>query len=111
MRGRFSWVSTAITPPTFMASLMSMRAIRPFAIVDVTTLPKARFGALEFPGVFRRPGDLVAPVDAGGGSPDVSGHWHAHAIFLLDIDCGVPRAACVSARMMARRARSILNVL
>ena len=33
------------------------------------------------------------------------------AIFLLDCDCGVPRAACVSARTMARRASSILKAL
>ena len=35
----------------------------------------------------------------------------AHRIFLSDCDCGVPAAACVSARTTARRARSILKAL
>ena len=70
-------------------------------------------GRIELAGIFRRAGDLGAAVDAGCGGADVSRHGPApaHRIFLLDCDCGVPAAACVSARTMARRARSILKAL
>src|SRR6185437_12575149 len=60
-------------------------------------------------GVFGGSGDLGAAVDAGCGCAD-KGHG-AHRIFLLDCDCGAPAAAWLSARTMARRASSILNVL
>ena len=66
---------------------------------------------VELRGVFRRPGDLREAVDAGCGCADVRRHGRAQAIFLDDCDCGVPRAACVSAREMQRRARSILKLL
>ena len=36
---------------------------------------------------------------------------HGHAIFLFDCDWGVPFAACVNVRTIARRARSILKAL
>jgi hypothetical protein len=39
MGGRFSCVSTSITPFTRLAALASMRVMRPFAIVDATMLP------------------------------------------------------------------------
>ena len=70
-------------------------------------------GCIELAGVFRRAGDLGAAIDAGCGSPDVSRHGPApaHRIFLLDCDCEVPAAACVSARTIVRRARSILKAL
>src|SRR6516162_6109995 len=70
-------------------------------------------GGIELAGVFRGAGNLGAAIDAGCGGADVSRHEPApaHRIFLLDCDCGVPAAACVSARTMARRARSILKAL
>src|SRR5215475_13423027 len=70
-------------------------------------------GRIELAGVFRSTRNLGATVDTGCVGADVSGHWRvpAQRIFLLDCDCGVPAAACVSARTMARRARSILNAL
>ena len=68
-------------------------------------------GHIELGGVFRSAGDLGDAVDAGGGRTDVGCHGCAQAIFLDDWDCGVPRAACVSARTRQRRARSILKVL
>src|SRR5258705_1252154 len=64
----------------------------------------------EFAGIFRRTGDLGVAVDAGCGRTDIRGH-NAHRIFLSDCDCGVPFAAWVKARTMARRARSILKLL
>src|SRR5215471_21049206 len=69
-------------------------------------------GRIELGGVFCSAGDLGAAIDARCGT-DVGGHKPAPAqrIFLLDCDCGVPAAACVSARTMARRARSILKAL
>ena len=68
-------------------------------------------GNVELGGIFCGAGDFRDSVDAGCGGADVRCHGCAHAIFLLDCDCGVPRAACESARTMVRRARSILNVL
>src|SRR5262249_44021589 len=68
-------------------------------------------GSVELRGILGGTGDLGDAVDAGCGGADVACHGLAHAIFLLDCDCGVPRAACDSARTIARRARSILNVL
>src|SRR5260221_8882267 len=68
MGGRLLWVSTAMTPPTFMASLKSIFAMRPFAIVDETTLTKARFCALNSPAylaapvTFSRPSTRAAAV-------------------------------------------------
>src|ERR1700730_15182755 len=68
---------------------------------------------IELAGIFCCAGDLAAAIDAGCGGADVGRHGPApaHRIFLLDCDCGVPAAACVSARTMARRARSILKAL
>ena len=66
---------------------------------------------VELGGIFCRAGDLGDAVDAGCGSADVRCHGCPQMIFLDDCDCGVPRAACVSARTMPRRARSILKVL
>jgi hypothetical protein len=66
---------------------------------------------VELGGIFGRAGDLGEAVDAGCGSADVRCHGCAQTIFLDDCDCGVPRAACMSARAMQRRARSILKVL
>ena len=70
-------------------------------------------GHIELAGVFRRAGDLGAAIDAGCGGADVSGHGPApiHRIFLLDCDCGVPVAAWVSARMMARRETDLEGVM
>src|SRR5262249_4295052 len=68
-------------------------------------------GGGELGGIFRRPGDFRAAIHAGGGSADRAGHGGAHAIFLWDCDCGVLRAAWVSARTMARRASGILKAL
>ena len=73
--------------------------------------PMGEAGNVELGGILCGAGDLRDAVDAGCGGSDVRCHGVAHAIFLLDCDCGVPRAACESARTMARRARSILNVL
>src|SRR5205807_5991422 len=64
---------------------------------------------IEFARILCLAGNFGAAVDARGGRSDVI--HVAHLIFLCDCDCGVPRAACVSARTMARRASSILNVL
>lgn len=65
-------------------------------------------------GILGGAGHLGMTVDAGGRSADVGrcaiSHG-AHRTFLDDCDCGVPRAACVSARTTARRARSILKAL
>jgi hypothetical protein len=66
---------------------------------------------VELGGIFCDAGDLREAVDAGSGSADVRRHGWAQTIFLEDCDCGVPRAACVSARTMQRRARSILKLL
>jgi hypothetical protein len=44
-----------------MAALLSMREIRPFAIVDVTTLAKAMFGAPNSPAYFAAPVTLSRP--------------------------------------------------
>ena len=66
---------------------------------------------VELGGVFGGAGDLREAVDPGCGCADVMRHGRAQAIFLDDCDCGVPRAACVSAREMQRRARSILKLL
>src|SRR5262245_58248188 len=66
---------------------------------------------VELRGIFGSAGDLGDAVDAGGWGADVFLHGDAQAIFLWDCDCGVPRAAWLSARTMARRARSILKVL
>src|SRR5947209_2328388 len=63
-----------------------------------------------FGGVFRRAGHLGAAVDARRRYADV-GRRAAHRIFLSAWDCGVPRAAWVSARTIARRASSILKAL
>jgi hypothetical protein len=63
--------------------------------------------AFELGGIFCGAGDLLEAVDAGCGSADVRCHGCAQTIFFEDCDCGVPRAACVSARAMQRRARSI----
>jgi hypothetical protein len=65
---------------------------------------------VELAGIFRRSGHLGVAIDARGRCSDVSRH-DAHRIFLLDCDCGVAAAACAKVRMMARRARSILNAL
>src|SRR5262249_25259511 len=65
---------------------------------------------VELGRIFGGAGDLGAAVDPGGGSADESGHG-GHRTFLSDCDCGVPFAACVKARTMARRASSILNAL
>src|ERR1700754_3753851 len=65
----------------------------------------------ELSGIFGRAGDLGPTVDAGYRGADVGACRNVHRILLLDWDCGVARAAWVSARMTARRARSILNVL
>ncbi len=65
--------------------------------------------AIEFAGILCRAGDLSMAVDAGCGRANI-GH-EVHRTFLSDCDCGVPCAACVSARTMARRARSILKAL
>ena len=67
-------------------------------------------GGFELAGVLRRAGDLGASVDAGGRGADIRCHG-AHRIFLLDWTCGVPFAACVKVRTMARRASSILKAL
>src|SRR6476660_6354518 len=67
--GRFLCVSTAITPPTFMASLTSMLAMRPFAIVDETTLAKARSGAMNSPAYFAAPVNLSRPSTREVGVP------------------------------------------
>src|SRR5262249_6610098 len=68
-------------------------------------------GHVELGGIFGGAGDLRNAVDAGSGGADVGWHGCLYVIFLLGWDCGVPRAACESAPTMARRARSILNVL
>jgi hypothetical protein len=56
MGGRCRCVSTSITPSTESASLASMRAMRPLAMMDVTTLACAR------PVVFYSPAYFAAPV-------------------------------------------------
>src|SRR3979411_2945526 len=66
---------------------------------------------VELGGIFCGAGDLREAVDAGCGSANVRCHGRAQTICLEDCDCGVPRAACVSARAIQRRARSILKVL
>src|SRR5499426_3041318 len=66
---------------------------------------------VDFGGILCAAGDLGNAVDARGCGANVGCHDFAHAIFLWDCDCGVPRAACESARTIARRARSILKVL
>ncbi len=90
---------------------MSMRVMRPLAIVahDEARVREAR--GVELSGVFGGAGDLGDAVNARCRGADVFLHGGAHAIFLLDCDCGVPRAACDSARTIARRARSILKLL
>src|SRR4029077_2755750 len=69
-----------------------------------------KVGSRELTRVLRHAGDLDASVNARGRSADIRFH-DTHRIFLLDWICGVPFAACVSVRMMARRARSILKAL
>ena len=69
---------------------------------------------VEFAGIFRAAGDFGMAVDARGGGADIGsrgGGHGGHRIFLLDCDCGVAFAACVKARTMTRRARSILKAL
>src|SRR5262249_48942009 len=68
-------------------------------------------GRVELSGIFCLAGDFRDAIDAGDASADVRCHDYPQTIFLDDCDCGVPRAACVSARAMQRRARSILKVL
>src|ERR1700739_2281056 len=61
MGGRLRCVSTSITPATDSASLASMRAMRPLAIVDVTTLACARPGVSNSPAYFAAPVTLARP--------------------------------------------------
>src|SRR5262245_2174566 len=72
-------------------------------------------GHVVFGGVFRKSGNLRVSIDAGGRLAEVAGGGHgalpAHLIRLSACDCGVPRAAWVSARRMPRRASSILKSL
>ena len=110
MRGRFSCVMTSITPVTRSASLVSMRTMRPFAIVDATMAAVNQAVGVELGGVFRRAGDLGAAIDARRRRSDVIGHCLT-ALSWSICDCGVPCAAWVSARTMALRASSILNAL
>src|SRR5258707_8585756 len=67
-------------------------------------------GCIELAGIFRDAGDLGVAVDAGYSAADIRRHG-AHRILLSDCDWGVPVAAWVSARTIARRARSILKAL
>jgi hypothetical protein len=67
-------------------------------------------GHVELASVMGGAGHFGASVDSWGSGADVGAHV-THRIFLLDWTCGVPLAACVSVRTMARRASSILNVL
>jgi hypothetical protein len=61
MCGRFWWLSTSITPSTRSASLASMCTMRPLAMLDVTTLPWARPGALYSAAYFAAPVTLARP--------------------------------------------------
>ena len=79
-------------------------------MVDATTRGLDQTVAIKFAGIFRGAGHFGMAVDAGCGRTDIGCHA-AHRIFLLDWICGVPAAACVKARITARRARSILNAL
>ena len=67
-------------------------------------------GDIELAGIFGLAGDLGPAVDAGRRCSDIGCHG-AHRIFLSDCDCGVPRAAWLSVRTMARRASPILKSL
>ena len=67
-------------------------------------------GDVELAGIFGFAGDLGPAVDARGSCSDIGCHG-AHRIFLTDCDCGVPRAAWLSVRTMARRASPILKLL
>ena len=88
-----------------------MCLIRPLVIVDETMLPWASSGSVELTRIFCRACDFCDAVDAGCSAADIGCHGDAHAIFLFDCDCGVPRAAWDRARMIVRRARSILKSL
>src|ERR1044072_36409 len=59
MRGRFSCVSTSITPATRSASLVSMCVMRPFAIVDATIQPCTSPSVLNSAAVFAAPVPLA----------------------------------------------------
>src|SRR5438270_11516510 len=91
-----------------------MRVIRPLAIADETIKPCARPGTLYSAAYLAAPVTLARPSMREVGLPK----WvnaviapSAYAIRLFACDCGVPRAACVSARTMARRADSLLESL
>ena len=110
MRGRFSCVSTSITPSTGSASLASMRAMRPLAMVDATTLAMGEAGHVELAGIFRCAGDLGAAVDAGCGGADVSASWtaRAHRDFLVGLRLrrAAPPPASARGRWRGARVRS-----
>ena len=69
MRGRFSWVSTSITPSTRSASLVSMRAMRPLAMVDVDDAAIGEAGTLNSPAYFAAPVTLARPSTRDVGVP------------------------------------------
>src|SRR6185437_9861099 len=72
--------------------------------------PVGQAGNVVLGRVLCSPRDLRESIDAGCAGTDVR-HDAAHVIRLSECDCGMPRAACESARMMALRASLILNVL
>src|ERR1043166_6205657 len=69
MRGRCSCVNTSMTPPTRSAAPVSMRVMRPLAMVDVTMTPWARPGALHSPAYLAAPVTLARPSTRDVGVP------------------------------------------
>src|SRR5690349_7107408 len=69
MVGRCSCVSTSMTPLRRSAALVSMRRIRPFAIVDDTTLAYARPGVLNSAAYFAEPVTFARPSARETGLP------------------------------------------
>ena len=56
------------------AAPVSMRVMRPLAMVEATTLPWSEAGGVELGGIFGGAGDLGEAVDAGCGGADVGCH-------------------------------------
>src|SRR5947209_5256477 len=87
----------SMTPSTASASLVSMRATRPFAIGEVTMLPYARPGSLNSPAYFAAPVTLAGPSTRDVAVP-------TEAVMVRSLDFLVGLRLRRAARRLAERA-------